>query len=197
LRIADPLQIIPASLVIIPGAFNPPTRAHVTLAHAALDWADAVLFAIPARFPHKDFSGATLEQRVSMLQLLTAPDPRLGTVVAEGGLYVDIAREVREHFPDALIKLVCGRDAAERIVGWAYDEPGTVERMLQEFELLVAAREGHYEPPLHLRSRIARLDTPNLDEYSSTRLKELLRCGGRWRELAPDEIADLVEQIYC
>jgi cytidyltransferase-like protein len=196
LRIIDPLQVHPVSLVIIPGAFNPPTRAHLALARAALESADAVLFAIPAQFPHKDFSGATLQQRVAMLQRITAQNDRLGTAVADGGLYVDIAREARDHFPDARIKLVCGRDAAERIVGWTYEEPDTVERMLEEFELLVAAREGSYEPPPHLASRIARLDTPNLDECSSTRLKELFRRGGRWRDLAPDEIADMVEQIY-
>ena len=131
-----------------------------------------------------------------MLLRITSQDDRLGTAVADGGLYVDIAREARDRFPGARIKLVCGRDAAERIVGWTYDEPDTVDRMLEEFELLVAAREGHYEPPAHLRSRIAQLDTPNLDDYSSTRLKELLRRGGQWRDLAPDEIADMIEQIY-
>jgi nicotinic acid mononucleotide adenylyltransferase len=196
LRIIDPLDIQPASVVIIPGAFNPPTRAHVALAHAALESVDAAIFVIPARFPHKEFTGATLDQRLQMLHRITYAHPRMGTALADGGLYVDIAREAREHFPESRIKLVCGRDAAERIVGWTYDKPGTIERMLDDFELLVAAREGHYEPPPHLLSRITRLDIPNLDEFSSTRLKHLLRTGGQWRDLAPDEIADMVEQIY-
>lgn len=182
--------------MVLPGAFNPPTRAHLALARAALESADAVLFAIPAQFPHKDFTGATLEQRVAMLQRITGQNDRLGTAIADGGLYVDIAREARSRFPGASIKLVCGRDAAERIVGWDYDQPDTVERMLEEFELLVADRDGNYEPPAHLRSRISRLDTPNLDDCSSSRLKEMMRTGGHWRDLAPDEIADMVEQIY-
>jgi cytidyltransferase-like protein len=196
LRIIDPLQANPASVVIMPGAFNPPTRAHVTLARTALSHGDGVLFALPSHFPHKEFTEATLDQRVAMLQRITASDPRLGTVVADGGLYVDIAREARDHFPRAEVKLVCGRDAAERIVGWTYNEPGVVERMLADFELLVASRKGDYSPPPHLRSRITRLNTPNLDDCSSSRLREMVARGADWRSLVPDEIVDLVERIY-
>jgi nicotinate (nicotinamide) nucleotide adenylyltransferase len=195
-QIVDPFDVDAGSIVVVPGAFNPPTRAHVMLAEAALTAADAVLFALPGTLPHKEFTGASLEQRVEMLRRITASSGRLASAVADGGLYIDIAREVRERFPHAEIKLLCGRDAAERIVSWKYDEPGVVERLLSEFELLVAARKGSYDPPPHLRSRIRTLDTPNLDEYSSTRVKAMLREGGDWRSLTPVEIADMLEQIY-
>ena len=196
MRIVDPFNVEPRSLVIVPGAFNPPTRAHVILARAALEHADAALFTLPSKLPHKEFTGASLEQRAAMLSRITSADERLGTAVADGGLYAEIAHEARESFPDARIQLLCGRDAAERIVNWQYDTPGIVERMLSECELLVAAREGAYEPPVSLRSRIRLLEAPNLDEYSSTRLRELLRGEGNWRELAPEEIVDLIVEIY-
>jgi nicotinic acid mononucleotide adenylyltransferase len=180
----------------MPGAFNPPTRAHVALAHAALDYADAVLFAIPSRFPHKEFEGATIEQRITMLTRISAPHDRLGTVVTDGGLYFDIAMEAREQFPTSRIALLCGRDAAERIVGWHYDEPDLVEQMLDQFELLVAARQGRYEPPGHLRPRIKHLEIPHLDDCSSSRLREMIQRDERWRDLAPEEISQLVAEIY-
>ena len=196
MRIIDSPRANPASLVIVPGAFNPPTRAHVRLAHSALDHADAVLFALPSILPHKEFTGASLEQRARMLTAITSGNERFGTAVAAGGLYIDIAFEARREFPNTAITLLCGRDAAERIVGWSYDEPGTVERMLAEFELLVAPRESRYQPPEHLRSRIKTLETPNLDEYSSTRLRERLMRGENWQELAPEEIVGLIAEIY-
>jgi len=180
----------------VPGAFNPPTRAHVILARAALAYADAVLFTLPSTLPHKEFTGASLEQRIAMLTRITNADERLGTAVAEGGLYVEIAREARREFPHTEIALLCGRDAAERIVGWTYDEPGAVERMLAEFELLVAPRRGDYEPPAHLRSRIRILEVPNLDDYSSTRVRDMIVRGENWQHLAPEEIVDLIAEIY-
>jgi nicotinate (nicotinamide) nucleotide adenylyltransferase len=195
-QVVDSPSGIFSSLVIVPGAFNPPTRAHVILAGAALAHADAVLFTLPSTLPHKEFTGASLEQRIAMLRQITQRDERLGTAVAEGGLYIDIAREARQKFPDAQITLLCGRDAAERIVGWSYDEPRAVERMLAECELLVAPREGGYEPPSHLRSRIRTLEIPNLDSYSSTRLRQMLKRGENWQELAPEEIVNLIAEIY-
>jgi nicotinic acid mononucleotide adenylyltransferase len=194
--VVDPFRVEPGSLVVVPGAFNPPTRAHVMIARAALAMADAALFTLPSMLPHKQFTGASLEQRAAMLSRITSADERLGTAIAMGGLYVDIAREAREQFPKARITLLCGRDAAERIVGWTYDEPGVVERMLSECELLVASREGAYEPPAHLRSRIRLLKGPNLDKYSSTRLRELLLRGENWQDLAPKEIVELIPKIY-
>ena len=182
--------------MILPGAFNPPTRAHFTLARAALAHADAVLFTVPGTLPHKEFTGASLDQRLTMLARITAEDERLGTAVADGGLYADIAREAREYFPNVRITLLCGRDAAERIVEWPYCEPGVVERMLSECELLVASRDGAYYPPAHLSSRIRILEAPNLDEYSSTRLREMLARGENWRDLAPEGIVDLIAEIY-
>jgi nicotinic acid mononucleotide adenylyltransferase len=195
-KIVDPFQVEPRSLVVVPGAFNPPTRAHVILARAALTEADATLFTLPSILPHKEFTGASLEQRAAMLTRITSTDERLGTAVADGGLYAEIAHEARERFPDARIQLLCGRDAAERIVNWRYDTPGVLERMLSDCELLVAAREGAYEPPAQFRSRIGLLESPNLDEYSSTRLRETLRGGGNWQVLAPEEIVDLIAAIY-
>ena len=60
------------SVAVLAGAFNPPTAAHLALARAALDVTDEVLLAIPRSFPHKQFEGATLDQRISMLARLAA-----------------------------------------------------------------------------------------------------------------------------
>ena len=58
----------PRTLGILAGSFNPPTIAHLELAQAASQQVDTLIFVVPRAFPHKDYSGATLEQRIEMLQ---------------------------------------------------------------------------------------------------------------------------------
>src|ERR1700691_593446 len=53
---------------VIAGAFNPVTRAHVALAEAARAHVDEMVFAVPRAFPHKEYSGASLDRRVEMLR---------------------------------------------------------------------------------------------------------------------------------
>ena len=50
-------------LAILAGAFNPPTRAHLAMADAALAVVDEVLFTLPRAFPHKEFTRAEFETR--------------------------------------------------------------------------------------------------------------------------------------
>lgn len=183
----------PSKLALLAGSFNPPTRAHIAMAQAALSVVDQVLFVLPACFPHKSWEGATPQQRLEMLRLISAPRNSFGVATAEGGLFVEIAREARELFPAAELCVLCGRDAAERIVGWDYGEPGAIARQLQEFRLLVAPRGGCYQPPPELAHAIQNLALEAYDEFASTRVRA--RCEG-WRDLVPEEISHLVEELY-
>jgi len=186
----------PQSLAVLAGAFNPPTVAHVALATAALGIVDEVLLAIPRSFPHKQFEGATLDQRADMIERIARAHPGLSAGIAEGGLFVEIAREARLHYPNARIYLLCGRDAAERIINWDYGEPDFAERMLQEFGLLVAPRSGEYIPPDRYKHAVVSLMPGNYDDCSSTRLREAIRSGDEWRNLVPEVIAGQIQEIY-
>ncbi len=183
-------------LGILAGGFNPPTRAHVALAEAALARVDEVLFVVPREFPHKDYHETTLEQRIEMLGRVMARNPAFSLGIADGGLFVEIAREAREHYGDAELVFLCGRDAAERIVEWDYGEPGAFSRMLGEFGLLVAQRDGEYVPPSQFRRRIETLDAGALDEISSTEVRTRVARGEEWRQFVPPAIVELVARVY-
>ncbi|MGA3205220.1 MAG: adenylyltransferase/cytidyltransferase family protein, partial [Bryobacteraceae bacterium] len=105
---------------VLAGAFNPVTRAHIALADAALRAVDEVICVVPRVYPHKHFHGAALEDRVEMLRIAGAGRYRIE--ITEGGLFIDIARELRQTETD--VAFVCGRDAAERILHWDYGEAG-------------------------------------------------------------------------
>jgi nicotinate (nicotinamide) nucleotide adenylyltransferase len=186
----------PKSVAVLAGAFNPPTTAHVALAECALTVVDEVVLAIPRSFPHKQFEGATLDQRLAMLHRIAQGRSGFSVGVAEGGLFAEIAREAQAHFHGAEMFLLCGRDAAERILTWDYGDPEFADKMLREFGLLVAPREGEYVAPERFRHAIRSLAPGNYDNCSSTRLRETIRQKGDWRQLVPEEIAEMVEKIY-
>ena len=182
-----------------PGSFHPLTVAHLDLATSALAVAEEVLFVLPAEFPHKRYDGVGFAARFEMLRLATAHEPRFAVGSSRGGLFLDIAREVRAAYPEKLehVYLLCGRDAAERIVSWDYGEPGFAQLMLKEFELLVAARAGDYSPPPELRSRIHSLPiSRDWMDFSATAVREKIRRGEPWRHLVPAAIADQVDRLY-
>ena len=83
-------------IAILAGAFNPVTRAHLALANAASSVVDEVVCVVPRVYPHKDIEGASLEQRVEMLRRALG---RYRVERTEGGLFVEIAREMRVREP--------------------------------------------------------------------------------------------------
>jgi nicotinate-nucleotide adenylyltransferase len=177
---------------VIAGAFNPVTRAHIALAEAARAHVDEIVFTLPRRFPHKELTGASLEHRIEMIQ-------RAGHRVelTDGGLFIEIARELRRSRPESEIYIVTGRDAAERVVAWDYGHPDALERMFEEFHLLVASRQGPYNPPDHLRSRIHSLEVPaEIDDISATEIRRRIASGELWEHLVPESIVDFVREVY-
>lgn len=181
---------------ILAGSFNPPTIAHVELAQAAGEHVDSVVCVVPRVFPHKEYSGATLEQRIAMLDVAGIAVPH-AIAASEHGLFIDIARECRQHYgPKVGLAFICGRDAAERILHWDYGRPGVVEEMLRQFELLVAPRRGHFAPMAEYRERIHPLHMRGHDLVSSTEVRERIARGEPWEDLVPERIRDCVRKIY-
>src|SRR3979411_771953 len=100
-----------AKLAILAGAFNPPTRAHLAMADAALTIVDEVLFALPRGFPHKEYTGSEFETLLEWVLAALAGYPRCSLAVTEGGLFTEIAQEARAVYGvGAEVFLLCGRD---------------------------------------------------------------------------------------
>jgi nicotinate-nucleotide adenylyltransferase len=189
---------IPRHLAIFPGSFNPVTVAHVALAEAALTIADEVVFVLPRTFPHKSYSGASFDERVELLCL--AVDSRNGFSIAasDGGLFVEIAEECRKAYGNIRLSFLCGRDAAERIANWDYGHPEAFEKMLRQFDFLVAARSGEYHPSeLHSKSFTALELGSNLDHVSASEIRARIAKGEEWKHLVPPGVQKRVREIYA
>ncbi len=184
------------SVALLAGAWNPPTRAHVELARAALGWARRAVFVLPRAFPHKPLEGASFEQRTQWIRALAALHPLFAAAVSDGGLFLEMAREARTLGARRVFH-VCGSDAAARILGWDYGPLPPIGQQLDEYELLVAPRPLPFAPPPHLRARVHTLIVPaSLDGISSSEVRRRIRDGEPWRHLVPDWIASEVEKAY-
>ncbi|MFZ0934579.1 MAG: hypothetical protein WB579_25590 [Bryobacteraceae bacterium] len=188
----------PLHIGILPGAFNPVTVAHLALARAALSQVDEVVFVLPRHFPHKEYTGAGFEARAALLLALAVGSPSFSVASAEGGLFIEIARECRAAYGGTVrVSMLCGRDAAERIVDWDYGMPGAIEEMLREFGLLVAARRGEYAAPPKLAHAIGRLDLDGeFDHVSASEVRRRIAAGAAWEHLVPPAVRDQVRKLY-
>ncbi len=188
----------PRTLGVLPAGFNPPTCAHLALAGAALGTVDEVLFVLPRKFPHKSFENASFAQRMEMLLAATCGEPRHSVASSEGGLFVEIAGECRETYgEETALVFICGRDAAERILNWDYGQPDAFRRMLEDFEMLVAPRDGDFQPPDEMQGRIRSLPVDaGLSAISASEVRERVRRGQTWEHMVPAEIVPMVGKIY-
>ncbi len=90
------------NVALLPGSFNPPTMAHLALAESALKTGkvDAVCFLLATRTVNKErVEGASLADRLLLLEEITRGHPKLGVVLVNRGLYVDQARIARAALP--------------------------------------------------------------------------------------------------
>lgn len=189
---------VPQKLGILAGTFNPPTRAHLALAQAALGVIQEVLFVLPRIFPHKSYEGASFQDRLRMLKCALEGEARYSIGSTERGLFIEIAQECRAAYgPQVELFFLCGRDAAERIVNWDYGQPDAFQEQLREYQLLVAPRGGPYQPPPALRGRIHALPmAQDYDEVSASEVRARIARGEKWEHLAPERIVPLVREVY-
>jgi nicotinic acid mononucleotide adenylyltransferase len=186
----------PARVAVFPGAWNPPTRAHVEISRAARAQADEAIWVMPRVFPHKGFGGASFEARLRMLEAL-AQEEGFSAAVSDGGLYAEIAAEAADFFKGTPeIVLVCGRDAAERIATWDYGVPGVFDELLRRHRLLVASRNGEYRGG-EGGDRIVRLAMGrDWSEVSSSEVRRRIADGEDWRGLVPPILTHMIVDLY-
>ncbi len=188
----------PSRLGILPGTFNPITIAHMALARAALAHVDEVVYVLPRVFPHKPYGRASFAQRVELLCMAAGEDRNFSVAAADGGLFLEIAAECRAAYGNHVaLTFLCGRDAAERIVNWDYGRRGALGEMLRQFDLLVAARGGPYEPPPEFRAAIRSLELAGpYDHVSATEVRAMMARGEAWEHLVPAALRQRVREIY-
>ena len=108
-----------------------------------------VLFLLPEVPPHKTIFGASLEQRLEMMQLAVEERPYATVGLSTHGLFLDMYQGLLGVYPPHTdVFFLTGRDAAERILTWQYDDAAAALRqMFTAFQLIVCDRDGPFHLP--------------------------------------------------
>lgn len=193
-------------LGIFGGSFDPVHNAHVELARSAqrqvgLDevwFTPAAVQPLKHRGPH-----ATDDQRLAMLELATADEPRWRICRLEidrGGMSytVDTLRAIHAERPGDELYFLLGADALGDVASWR--EPAEILRLAT---LLVAHRAGGLAPDVSSVERAMRGDapchTPQLVDMpamdtSSSEIRRRLTTGQSIDGLVPPAVAEYIAE---
>lgn len=159
------------------GTFDPVHNAHLEIARAAADRFDLtrVLFVPAANPPHKPVGPtASYEDRVRMLQLACAVDPRFEVSRIEEGAersYSILTIEKLRANGTGPLSFLIGADAFAEIRSW-YRWQDVVA--LVEFIVVTRPRAHHEIPPGAIVHELTGVRLPE----SSTEIREQLQRGG-------------------
>ena len=203
-----------ARLAVMSGSFNPPTRAHLGLAQAALATGqfDRLLLALAVRTINKEqIIGATLQERCAMLAALVRDEPRLAAVVTNRGLYVEQAQAIHMAFAPRDLAFIVGFDKIVQIVDPRYyaDRDVALRDLFERARFLVAPRDGGGREELDqlfqqpeqrdYAGRVQFLALTHMEQQelslSSTRVRERLARGEDVSWEVPAAVAPLLAQV--
>jgi nicotinate-nucleotide adenylyltransferase len=180
------------------------TLAHLAMADAVVQafHLHEVLFVLPQVPPHKTIFGATLEQRLTMMQLTVAATPYAAVGLSTHGLFLDIYQSLLAVYPQQPeVFFLTGRDAAERILTWHYDDAAAaLHQMFTAFQLIVCDREGSFQLPddpllAPYAHRIHRCPLPaSYNAISSTEVRQRCQQGLAIEHLVTPAVAAYIRQ---
>ena len=138
-----------APVLLMPGAFNPPTIAHLALAEESLRAVPGaqLYFSVGTTVINKERTErATLPDRLLLLEQIARRLGSLGVVLTNRGLYLEQAAAARAAFPQAIaLFFVVGYDKIEQIFDARYyqERDKALRQLLSLAGLLAAPRAGH------------------------------------------------------
>jgi nicotinate-nucleotide adenylyltransferase len=179
-------------LALYGGTFDPVHAAHLAVARAAVSFMslDRVWFVPNNRPPHKHAGPcAGYEDRVRMLELACAGDPRLEVSRLEAGTErsytIETLLKVRQQMPARLFFLI-GVDAFAELHLWH-----RWREVLLLTEFIVVTRAGYPVPEVP-GATVHLLDSLNL-ESSSSAIRQALARGERPADV-PAPVLDYIEE---
>ena len=189
------------------GAFDPPHRAHVALARAALEQLGlTALYVFPTGHAwHKVRELTPAKDRLAMAQLAFGDIP--GVVVdsremlRDGPTYtIDTLRELQQARPDAELVLVMGADQARALPSWhGWQDILAVATISVAYRALSTADTARFDPNtlpgLPAGARFEALELPAMD-ISATDIRRRASLGEEISSLVPSTVARYIDQHF-
>ena len=205
-------------LGVFAASFNPPTVAHVELMRSASDTFsldEVVALAGRANADKLEYE-CSLEDRLEMLRLTFASEPRVSIGVSSHAFYVDMIEAIgREYAGQTDLHFIAGFDTFERVIDREdrytaryhrsfSDRISALKYLFARSKFIVAARAGagreaveqllEIEPAVP-RDQILFLEFPDeLGEVSATEVRRRHGVGEAITGLVPLEVEQYIEE---
>ena len=192
-------------LIILGGAFNPPTIAHFALAEQILNEIENVekLIFMPVNSNYKKSEKPVEnEHRYNMLQMVCKDNPKFEVSRLELGYNrvlttIETLRILKQQYTEHEIIFAAGIDNLKELETW-----NNSQDILDEFKLLVFERgEDDFEQVVQEseflrknKSSLIKLENNFKTTLSSTYLREKVRRGKSIKYLTPDCIIDYIKE---
>lgn len=150
-----------SNVLVLDSSFNPPTRAHIGLIHAAtriqgVDY-DGLLLMLSTANVDKELKGGSVQDRISMMEICAEKiSKNVAVVLTDKARFIDKARAIRElpGFKASTLSFLLGMDTVTRFFDIKYY--GTRDAMMENFRQFFASS---------LIVAAERADSPSLAEF--------------------------------
>lgn len=196
---------------VFPSSFNPVTRGHMAILQRAaqIKAFEQILLVLDTQAVDKEIFGATLVDRLVMLQLLQEDHPRFSVGVSNRGLFLTKAEILMELYPrGAEITFIVGYDTLARVFDPKYYED-TKDALNRLFtcstfmvtnrgssgreavqQLVASAENGRFERRVHFLEI-----PPHLAQISSSMVRQRIRDGKPFARLVPARVRGVIERL--
>ncbi len=168
-----------------------------------------ILLVLDTQAMDKEILGATLVDRLLMLQVLFEDHPRFSVGVSNRGLFLAKAEVVKQMYPkDTDITFIVGYDTLARVFDPKYyeDREGALDRLFASCTFMVANRGDYGREAIQrlmasgdnrrFMGRVHSFEIPNhLARISSNRVRQRVREGKAFARLIPARVREFIEEV--
>ncbi len=201
----------PKEVGIFPSSFNPVTKGHMAILRGApkIKAFQEIVLVLDTQAMDKEIFGATLVDRLLMLQVLFEDHPLFSLGVSNRGLFLTKLELLREMYPEGTnITFIVGYDTLTRVFDPKYyEEPeGTLDRLFASCTFMVANRGDRGKDALRrlmasgdnrrFMGQVHFFQIPNhRAQISSSRVRQRVREGKAFTRLVPAGVRDFIEEV--
>ncbi|MFQ5843086.1 MAG: nicotinate-nicotinamide nucleotide adenylyltransferase, partial [Thermodesulfobacteriota bacterium] len=196
---------------IFPSSFNPITEGHMAILREApkIRAFQEIMLVLDTQAMDKEILGATLVDRLLMLQLLFEDHPRFSIGVSNRGLFLPKAEVLKEMYPkDTNRTFLMGYDTLARVFDPRYyeDRDGALDRLFESCTFMVANRGDCGREAIQrlmasgatrrFMGKVLFCQIPyHLAQISSNRVRQRVREGKAFARLVPAEVREFIEKV--
>ena len=196
---------------IFPSSFNPITKGHMAILQraAGIKGFQEVLVVLDTEAMDKEVFGATLVDRLLMLQVLFEDEPSFSVGVSNRGLCLTKAEVLMEMYPEGTgIIFIVGYDTLARVFDPKYyeDREEALARLFTSCTFMVANRGGYGRKAFdqlmasveneRFKGKVQFFEIPNhLAQISSSRVRQRVMKGEPFAGLVPAGVREFIEKV--